>query len=381
MNGFANEVTIVGHPYATVGMGEQMRSHMAALHEVHLKFKTVDIFRFAPRTDPDYRRLVGDTEAQIPGAGIRLFHVNADEVDRVKDAFEQRGGDFQGGYNIVVPAWELPKYPDVWAEKLREFHEVWALSDFIARSLAAADVPSHYIGQSVQLPTGYFFPRRYFGIRESAFVILHFFDLSSFATRKNPQAVIAMLKILQQRKRFADVQLVLKVKKGDEDGEEWLEAVREQVPGAVCISKPLNALETRSLLNAADCFASLHRSEGFGRGLGEAMFLGRLALGTGYSGNVDFMRRENSLLVDYQLIAVQADQYPHAEGQVWAEPDIDQAANLLESAINDPKHCREVAMRGRADVTAGFSNRAVGLRILSRLSSIGASAVGRESSA
>src|SRR5580658_6593015 len=119
MNESANEVTIVGHPYATVGMGEQMRSHMAALREVHLKFKSLDVFRFAPRTDPDYRRLVGDSEVQVPGPGIRVFHVNADEVERVKHAFAERGGDFEDGYNIVVPAWELPKYPDVWAEKLR----------------------------------------------------------------------------------------------------------------------------------------------------------------------------------------------------------------------------------------------------------------------
>jgi glycosyltransferase involved in cell wall biosynthesis len=370
MNESANEVTIVGHPYATVGMGEQMRSHMAALREVHLKFKSLDVFRFAPRTDPDYRRLVGDSEVQVPGPGIRVFHVNADEVERVKHAFAERGGDFEDGYNIVVPAWELPKYPDVWAEKLRAFDEVWALSEFIARSLAAAGVGSHYVGQSVQVPTGYFLPRRYFGIRESAFVVLHFFDLSSFAARKNPRAVIAMLKTLEQRKRFRDVQLVLKVKKGDQDGEEWLQSVRQEVPGSVFISKPLNALETRSLLNAADCFASLHRSEGFGRGLGEAMFLGRLALGTGYSGNVDFMSRGNSLLVDYQLIPVEADQYPHGEGQVWAEPDVEQAANLLESVMNDPKRCQEVAMRGRADVIAGFGNRAVGLRISERLSSI-----------
>jgi hypothetical protein len=375
---FVNEVTVVGHPFATVGMGEQMRSHMAALREVHLKFQTLDIFRFAPRTDPEHLRLVADTEVQAPPAGIRLFHVNADEVDRVKGAFEKRGGDFKDGYNIAVPAWELPKYPEVWAEKLREFHEVWALSSFIARSLEAAKVPSHYVGQSVQVPTGYFFPRRYFGIRESAFVVLHFFDVSSFTARKNPEAVIAMLKVLQGRKRFRDVQLVLKVKKGEEDGDEWLRSVREEVPGAICISKPLTALETRSLINAADCFASLHRSEGFGRGLGEAMFLGRLALGTGYSGNVDFMSRENSLLVDYQLVPVRADQYPYGQGQVWAQPDTDHAADLLESAIDRPYQSRSAAMRGRADVIAEFANRPVGLRILDRLNEIESSKVARK---
>ena len=112
-----------------------MRSHIAACQTVHLPHSVIDIFRYAAREDPDHRQLVERVEAETPAAGIRVFHVNADEVEPVIDAFERRGGDFSDGYNIIVPAWELPRYPAPWAEKLRKFNEVWALSRFIADGL------------------------------------------------------------------------------------------------------------------------------------------------------------------------------------------------------------------------------------------------------
>src|ERR1039457_4022391 len=103
-------ITLIGHPFATVGMGEQLRSYMAACQSVYLSYQTLDIFRSAPRTDPDHVRLLGSSEVETPSGGIRIFHVNADEVERVKQAFEERKGKFSGGYNIIVPAWELPNY-------------------------------------------------------------------------------------------------------------------------------------------------------------------------------------------------------------------------------------------------------------------------------
>jgi len=351
-------------------MGEQLRSYMAACQSVHLSCQALDIFRYAPRTDPDHVRLLGSSEVETPSSGIRIFHVNADEVERVKKAFEERKGKFADGYNVIVPAWELAIYPQAWAATIREFDEVWALSKFIADGLAAAQIKSVYIGQSVETPLGYFLPRRYFGIRESAFTVLHFFDLTSYAARKNPNAVLKMFEEIRKRGKFRDIQLVLKVKKAEDDGEEWLRPIREHIPEALCIAKPMTALETRSLINCSDCLASLHRAEGFGRGTGEAMFLGRLAMATGYSGNLDYMSKDNSLLVDYELTAVGEGEYPFGEGQVWAEANVEQAVEMLDAAIGDPVRARSIAMRGRRDVRLGYCNRAVGLRILDRIMEI-----------
>jgi Glycosyl transferases group 1 len=367
-------ITLVGHPFATVGMGEQLRSHIAACQSVHLPHSVVDIYRYASRNDPSHLRLVTAMEIETPPSGIRIFHINGDEVEPVLRAFEARGGNFHDGYNIIVPAWELPTYPAPWAEQLRKFDEVWALSHFLADSLAAAGVSSTHVGQAVEFPLGYFLPRKYFGIRESAFVVLHFFDLSSYATRKNPDAVLAMFEAFRKRHAFADVQLVLKVKQGDADGDEWLRPIRDRLPEACCLAKPLSALETRSLINCCDCFVSLHRSEGFGRGTGEAMFLGRLAMATGWSGNLDYMTPDNSLLVDHRLVPVGPADYPFGDGQMWAEADVDHAVALLDAVIADPARARAIAARGRRDIRLGHGYRAVGLRILDRVSEILAAA-------
>ena len=132
----------------------------------------------------------------------------------------------------------------------------------------------------------------------------------------------------------------------------------------------MTSLETRSLINACDCFVSLHRSEGFGRGSGEAMFLGRLALATGWSGNLDFITPENCLLVNHELVEVGENEYPFGKGQMWAEPDIGHAAELLEAVLDDRARAREIAARGRRDVRLGHGYRAVGLRIMARVNEI-----------
>ena len=363
-------VTLIGHPFATVGMGEQLRSHIAACQAVHLPHTVLDIYRYASRSDPDHCKLVEHVESDVPNDGIRIFHINGDEVEPVIRAFEAKGGNFAAGYNIIVPAWELPVYPTVWAEQLRKFNEIWALSRFVQDSLAAVGLPSVHIGQAVEVPLGHFLPRKYFGIRESAFTILHFFDLSSYASRKNPEAVLRMFEAIRAKREFEDIQLVLKVKKGDDDGEDWIRPLRDRVPEACFLSKPMSSLETRSLINCCDCFVSLHRAEGFGRGTGEAMFLGRLAMATAWSGNLDYMTKENSLLVDYDLVPVGRDDYPFGEGQQWADARVDHAVELLDAAIGNLAQTRIMAANGRRTIRLDHGYRAVGVRVMNRVTEI-----------
>ena len=364
-------ITIIGHPWAPIGMGEQLRSHVHAANAVHLPHRVFDIFRYAQRADAAHTRLLGALEVETPPGGIRIFHVNGDEVDSVIAAFEARGGDFAAGHNIVVPAWELPSYPKTWALSLQKFDEIWALSHFIADSLATAGLKSHFVGQAIEFEPGPTLPRRHFGIRESAFVLLHFFDLSSYATRKNPDAVLDLFARLRADDPFADLQLVLKVKNGEKAAEDWAETVAGD-PQIKVIATPLDTLGVKSLINACDVFVSLHRAEGFGRGLGEAMGLGRLALGTHWSGNVDFMTAENSLPVGYELVKLRRDAYPHWRGQSWAEADVADAHRLLRPILADPARAAALARRGQHEALQSHGNRAVGLRILRRLAAIAA---------
>jgi glycosyltransferase involved in cell wall biosynthesis len=363
-------ITLIGHPWAPIGMGEQMRSHVAALSALHLHHKVYDIFRYAARVDPAHEALIGPREIDSVPGGIRIFHINGDEVERVFEAFVARGNRLDDGINIIVPAWELPAYPAVWAKQLRRFEQVWALSRFIQGGLASAGIDSALVGQSVEPAPGPLLPRRHFGIRESAFVLLNFFDLSSYASRKNPEAVLGLFDRLRDAHPYADIQLVLKAKEGERGAEGWAEqflASHGASNRVVLLSRPLDTMGVRSLIAACDCFVSLHRAEGFGRGLGEAMALGRLALGTDWSGNVDFMTAQNALAVRHRPVALQEGDYPHWQGQSWAEPDVAHAAELVAPYLTDPTRGRPMALRGQVEVLASHGNRAVGLRILEQL--------------
>lgn len=364
-------ITVIGHPWAPIGMGEQLRSHLQAGNAVGLHHRAFDIFRYAQRTDPAHASLVEKLERRDVPPGIRIFHINGDEVDRVIEAFEAQGNEFAAGYNIVVPAWELPTYPTEWAKKLRRFDETWALSAFIQSALAAAGITAPLIGQAIEAPPGPLLSRRHFGIRESAFVLLTFFDLSSYASRKNPFAVIEVFNRLRAEAPFRDVHLVLKAKNGERDAQEWAAGVATD-PQIQVIDTPLDTLGVRSLINACDCFVSLHRAEGFGRGPGEAMALGRLAMATGWSGNVDFMTERNALLVGHAMVKLARDEYPNWRGQSWADPDIAHACALLRPVLDDPARGAAIARRGQTEVLRSHGNRAVGLRILARLQEIAA---------
>jgi hypothetical protein len=363
-------VAVIGHPFAPIGMGEQMRSGIKSLLAAHVPVEVVDAYRYSLRTDRDYRHLIQDIEVEEVTSSVRIFHINGDEVDPVLRHMQVSKMDFKSGYNIIVPAWELPTYPAIWVDALNCFDEVWAISNFVSNSLTAAGIKNYFIGQSAEVQRRNFLPRMHFGIRESAFAFLHFFDLSSYASRKNPEAVLCMFEELRKQRPFSDLQLVVKVKALSASAADWSESIRSRVSDVVIISDVLSTFETHSLLSAVDCFVSLHRSEGFGRGPAEAMFLGKLAMATGWSGNMDFMDSESALVVDFELQDVAADEYPEAAGQQWAYPDIDHAISLALSVVDDRSMAHRIAQNGLNRVRDRCSDRAVGLRALERLQTI-----------
>lgn len=135
----------------------------------------------------------------------------------------------------------------------------------------------------------------------------------------------------------------------------------------ILIDKRLSDNEIKNLIRSCDSFVSLHRSEGFGRGLTEAMYLGKPVIGTGYSGNLDFMNCENSILVDYKMIPVEKAQYPYYLDQYWADADIEQAKNYMEKLTTDMSYCSDLGKRAKIKIRKDFSYRATGLNYLSRI--------------
>ncbi len=288
-----------------------------------------------------------------------IFHVNADQM--LHTYCQLGAGFFRNRYNIGFWAWELAKCPVNWLPVISMVDEIWAPSRFIQDCFTeVTDKPVTYMPLCVELPTFQRRPRSYFGLPEGECLFLYTFDFLSYIHRKNPFAAITAFK-----KAFPKggerAGLVLKVMKGDTDAPKWREMIEliDGDPRIHVINEVMSRSDVLALTEVCDCFLSLHRSEGFGRGPAEAMYLGKPVIVTAYSGNLDFTRPGCSLLVDYDLIPVERGQYVF-ESQVWADVDVSHAARHMLAVFEDSSEVRKMAKQGQHVIRTEFSYETIG---------------------
>ncbi len=298
---------------------------------------------------------------------ISLICVNAPELGQ----FRAQVGDefFDRPRNIGSWAWEVDKLPSEWLPMFGVFDEIWVYSRYVADNLAAA-APSRI--ERVPLPivepdAGGRAPD--LGLPDE-FTFLFMFDFFSTLKRKNPLGLIDAFK-----RAFSPgegPQLVLKSFNGDYKPDRLAEVERAAAehPDIHVIDRYVTGGEKGALVAACDCYVSLHRAEGFGLTLGEAMVLGKPVIATNFSGNTDFMTAENSYLVDWSRTTVGegGDNYP-ADGH-WAEPDLDHAAARMREVWEDTDAARERGGRAREEILRDWSLEAVGEIARDRLEAV-----------
>ena len=365
----AEGLNLIGYPRAEMGMGEQLRGCATALSTTNLSFGITDfnVNIIASHKDSRYDHLIRRDNP----FNVNLFHINADQMrlawDSLGPAF------FRDHYNIGYWEWELSNFPDAWQSAIDLVDEIWAPSRFIQDAISRKTAkPVVWMPLAIEIPVidtkGF---RSQMGLPDDAFLFLFPFDFSSFSTRKNFGACVEAF-----RKAFPAgdkrAALVLKTIRHRHHQREFWELLRaiEDDPRIYIIDRVLRQPEMRQLIASCDSLVSLHRSEGFGLGLAEAMFLGKPVIATNYSGNVDFTKPENSCLVDYRLIPVGPDEYPFPEGQVWADPDTSEAAQYMRRLVEDREYAKRIAAAGAAFIRQQHSAKAVGSRYARRLKQI-----------
>jgi glycosyltransferase involved in cell wall biosynthesis len=140
-----------------------------------------------------------------------------------------------------------------------------------------------------------------------------------------------------------------------------------QDPRITVLSEVMSRERVVGLQSVCDCFVSLHRAEGFGRNIAEAMLLGKPVVVSAFSGNMDFTNEETAFLVHGDLILVRPGEYPFHEGQVWLDPDLEAAADAMRRVADDPTERNRRGAKGPEMVSARYSPEAVGRRYFERL--------------
>lgn len=363
------DIVLIGHPFAPTGRGEDVRCTYQSLNAVGVSSRLIDLYGI-DRRDSAYASAFPIDCDRRPGT-VNIFHLNADEVKQAMATLTYNGP--WTGYNIIYPTWELSRYPAQWGEILDTFDEIWSPSSFIHHSISqVAKKSCRFMPLACEPKIESFMSRRHFQIPENDFVFLFFYDVRSYPARKNPLAVLAAFEKLIAARPFGRYRLVLKVS-GDADGSQTqkLQSFAGNAGGRLqIIACGMSDNEVKNLIRCSDCFVSLHRSEGFGRGLAESMAIGKMAIGTGYSGNLDFMASGGAHCVSYKLVSVGRDEYPFYEDQEWAEPCIDDAVRCMTALIDNPAEGVRLGTIAKRFMRCEYSFRAIGLRYAQRIEAI-----------
>jgi len=337
-------VNVVGFFRAEFGQGEAARRIVAALEKSGIPFSTITYDRVPHRQSHPFDGK--STDAVHPA---NILCLNAEHLLQ----FVQ--GDGRGllrdRYSAGVWFWETSRLPRELRPALDFVDEVWVTSDFVAGAIRAeTDKPVLTIPLPVVVPAPPPLTRADLGWPEDATVFLFVFDFFSTVERKNPLGLIEAY-----TRAFPEPDgtlLYLKSINGDRARDE-LQRVRAAAKGRsdIVLSDGYVDHDRLTALTAlCDCYVSLHRSEGFGLTIAEAMAYGKPAIATAYSGNLAFMDAESSFLVPYSLTSLDRAIGPYPAGTVWADPDLEEAARLMRAIVENPKEARERGRRGRETV-------------------------------
>ena len=369
-------VNLYGYAKGELGIGEDVRLAAAALRSKGIAFSIINVEPGKEISQEDHS--VHEWISKKPIYAINLLCITG--VEQARLICEHGTEMFGDRYNIGLSPWELPHWPASCQYTYGAVDEIWGISSYTAKAFASSPVPVRAMTLPVQIgetvPEG----RKDFGLPEKPYLFVFSFDIHSSIARKNPDGVIRAFQNAFPKEGADQVGLVMKVNISNPKNEKlgildklffylskqhsWNNVKRLAAGDSRIhfLEESLRRPRVMALYKSCDCYISLHRAEGFGRGIAEAMLLGRQVITTGYSGNMDFCREPRVALVNHRIRALEKGEYFWGDGQTWAEPDLDHAARQMREVWESP--------RDVSGLDHDFSPEAVGKIYAQRLEEI-----------
>jgi len=367
--GHRHGARFIGYAEGALGLGQAFRANLAAAEVAGIPF-AIYPFRMGIET-----RLIGpympERYDETHAYDVNIIEVAVDQLTEVFRALDPHL--LKNSYNILVTYWELAAAPEAWREKLAAIDEIWAPNEFIAKAFVhifsgpVLTMPPAMAGGGENHPE-----RTHYGMDEHRFYFMFSFDFYSSPYRKNPLGVLEAF-----QKAFPtgeeNVGLVIKSTGAAYHYHDVKATIREAMdrdPRIMVIDQNLSREDILGLIHASDAYVSLHRSEGFGLGMAEALSFGRIVIGTDYSGCTDFLNEQTGYPVPYYLRPVLPHEYPCADGQFWAEPNLAAAVEIMRKVVANPNEARLRGAAGRSLVLERYGIAPVGRLMRARLSEL-----------
>jgi glycosyltransferase involved in cell wall biosynthesis len=307
-----------------------------------------------------------DGEGRAP-FDVNLYHVNADGADGV---VEELGPRLHGGRaNVAYWYWESETFPARWRDRFDYFDEVWVATEFCRRAIASVSpLPVVVVPPAVDVAGGAFEPATGEGSKHD-FSFLTMADATSVPERKNPLGVVRAFAAAFSPSDRAVLRVQLRNARQVPGLLEELDAAGRGARVSV-IDESLSRGEIVRLLAACDAYVSLHRCEGFGFPIAEAMAMGKPVIATDYSGCADYLDQATGFPVrwTYRVLTASIRDYP--AGSRWAEPDLEDAAAQLRRAASDPEEGRRRGDAARRRIAGLYGPDVAGGRVAARLATL-----------
>ncbi len=337
-------VNIIGYLEAELGLGEIARKLVLASERAGVPTTTLTYRVLESRQEHRFEeRRQGDTLYDT-----NIICVNPPHLPGLRRDLGM--GRFAGRYNIGVWFWELARFPEELHFAFDLVDEIWVASEFTRKSLSAeTEKPVCIVPIPLEAPPTAQLGREELGL-PPGFLYFFSFDHLSVTERKNPVGLVDAFK-----RAFSPGEgptLLIRSINGArrQDALKRLQRAASGRPDIRVVDGYIFPAERDAVFAACDCYVSLHRSEGLGLTMAEAMAVGKPVIATEYSGNLTFMNERNSFLVRHGMTHTSEGCDPYPPGLEWADPDLDHAAQLMRRVYDRPDEARKVGERARDDL-------------------------------